>query len=195
MLRVLIERPPTVEEDVVRSKADYTTVAKRYPDTARQMRVSFCGTDEERERMLARAEVFVGWVFPTTHLARRAPHLKWIQLTGAGVEHLRPFDWMPPGLKLSNCSGVHGPKVAEFATMALLMLNSHMPHLVTQQRAHRWYRSASSLIAGRTVVVAGRHGRSRRRCGQAARPQGHRRQSLRPAESFLRTHPAGGPPP
>ena len=44
MLRVLIERPPTVDEDVGRSKADYTAVAKRYPDVARQMRVSFCGS-------------------------------------------------------------------------------------------------------------------------------------------------------
>ena len=169
MLRVLIERPPTVDEDVGRSKADYTAVAKRYPEVARQMRVSFCGSDEERERMLAKAEVFVGWVFPTAHLARRAPHLKWIQLTGAGVEHLRPFDWMPPGLKLTNCSGVHGPKVAEFATMALLMLNSHMPHLATQQRAHRWYRSASSLIAGRTVVVVGLGGMGAAVAGAAKR--------------------------
>jgi phosphoglycerate dehydrogenase-like enzyme len=155
MLRVLIERPPTVDEDVGRSKADYLTVAKRYPDVARRMQVEFCGTDAERERMLAHAEVFVGWVFPTESLARRAPDLKWIQLTGAGVEHLRPFDWMPPGLKLTNCSGVHGPKVAEFATMSLLMLNSHMPFLATRQRAHRWDRRASGRIEGKTAVMIG----------------------------------------
>jgi glyoxylate/hydroxypyruvate reductase A len=155
MLRVLIERPATVDGDVGRSKAAFTAAAKRYPEVARQLRVSFCSSDEEREQMLAKAEVFVGWEFPPAGLARRAPNLKWIQLTGAGVEHLRPFDWIPPGLKLSNCSGVHGPKVGEFATMALLMLNSHMPLLATQQRAHRWHRSASSLIAGRTVVVVG----------------------------------------
>jgi len=192
MLRVLIERPPTVDEDVGRSKADYTAVAKRYPEVARQMRVSFCGSDEERERMLAKAEVFVGWVFPTAHLARRAPHLRWIQLTGAGVEHLRPFGWMPPGLKLSNCSGVHGPKVAEFATMALLMLNSHMPHLATQQRAHRWYRSASSLIAGRTVVVVGLGGMGAAVAG-AAKQLGLRvigvNRSGRPNRSCERTLP------
>src|SRR5215831_15039076 len=155
MLSVLIERPPTVDEDVGRSKADYLTVAKRYPDVAQRMKVEFCGTDAERERMLARAEVFVGWVFPTESLARRAPDLKWIQLTGAGVEHLRPFDWIPPGLKLTNCSGVHGPKVAEFAVMALLMLHSHMPLFASQQRAHRWDKRASPLIAGRRAVVVG----------------------------------------
>jgi glyoxylate/hydroxypyruvate reductase A len=155
MLRVLIERPATVDGNVDRSKADFAAVAKRYPEIARQMRVSFCASDEEREQMLAKAEVFVGWEFPAAGMARRAPNLKWIQLTGAGVEHLRPFDWMPAGLKLSNCSGVHGPKVAEFATMALLMLNTHMPLLATKQRAHRWHRSGSSLIVGRTAVVVG----------------------------------------
>src|SRR5437879_3703521 len=87
MLRVLIERPATVDGDVGRSKADFAAVAKRYPEIARQMRVSFCSSDEERERMLAKAEVFVGWEFPVAGMARRAPHLKWIQLTGAGVEH------------------------------------------------------------------------------------------------------------
>ena len=72
MLRVLIERPPTVDEDVGRSKADYLAIAKRYQDIAERMRVEFCSTDAERERMLARAEVFVGWQFPTESLARRA---------------------------------------------------------------------------------------------------------------------------
>src|SRR5215475_8434034 len=81
MLRVLIERPPTVDEDVGRSRADYLAVARRHPETARRMRVEFCGTDREREQMLAKAEVFVGWRFPTKNIASRAPHLRWIQLT------------------------------------------------------------------------------------------------------------------
>ncbi|HZT19533.1 MAG TPA: D-2-hydroxyacid dehydrogenase [Dongiaceae bacterium] len=154
-LRVLIERPSTVDQDVKRSKADFNAVARRHPEVMAKLRVQFCATDEERERMLARAEVFVGWEFPAADLARRAPHLRWIQLTGAGVEHLFPFDWMPPGLLLTNCSGVHGPKVAEFATMALLMLNAHIPALLTAQRAHRWDRLASSRIEGRVAVVVG----------------------------------------
>jgi phosphoglycerate dehydrogenase-like enzyme len=155
MLRVLIERPPTVDEDVGRSKADFRAVARRYPDVLRRIRVQFCRTDAERDKMLATAEAFVGWHFPTADLARRAPRLKWIQLTGAGVEHLLPLDWMPPGLKLTNCSGVHGPRVGEFATMALLMLQSHMPYFASQQRTHRWDQRPSSLIAGRTAVVVG----------------------------------------
>ncbi len=155
MLNVLIERPSSGNEDVRRSMADFRAVARRYPEVRAALRVQFCASDAERERMLRTADAFVGWHFPTKDLARRAPRLKWIQLTGAGVEHLMPFDWMPPGMTLTNCSGVHGPKVAEFATMALLMLNSHMPALATAQRKHRWDRRGSSLVAGKTVVVVG----------------------------------------
>jgi len=155
MLQVLIDRPSSAEGEITRAKADFRVVAKRHPDVARQLQVVFADTDRERELLLAEAEVFVGWEFPAKNLARRAPRLRWIQLTGAGIEHLLPFDWMQPGLLLTNCSGVHGPKVAEFATMALLMLNSHMPFLATRQRAHRWDRRSSSLIAGGTAVVVG----------------------------------------
>jgi phosphoglycerate dehydrogenase-like enzyme len=169
MLQVLIERPPTVDEDVGRSKADFRAIARRYPEVARRIRVQFCSTDAERDEMLARAEVFLGWRFPTENLARRAPQLKWIQLTGAGVEHLLPLDWLPPGLELTNCSGVHGPKVAEFATMALLMLHAHMPFFATRQRAHRWDKRASTLIAGGTAVVLGLGGMGGSVAGAARR--------------------------
>jgi phosphoglycerate dehydrogenase-like enzyme len=155
MLQVLIERPPTVAEDVERSKLDFRAIARHYPDVARRIRAQFCRTDRERDEILAKAEVLLGWRFPTEDLARRAPRLKWIQLTGAGVEHLLPLDWIPPGLKLTNCSGVHRPKVAEFAVMALLMLHSHMPLFASQQRVHLWDKRASPLIAGRTAVVVG----------------------------------------
>jgi glyoxylate/hydroxypyruvate reductase len=155
MLQVLIERPPTVDEDVERAKIDFRAIARRHPDVARRIRARFCSTERERDEMLQEAEIFLGWNFPTKNLARRAPRLKWIQLTGAGVEHLLPLDWLPPGVRLTNCSGVHGPKVAEFATMALLMLHSHMPFFASRQRAHRWSKRASTLIAGRTAVVVG----------------------------------------
>ena len=171
MLRVLIERPTTGTGDRDSASAQYRAIAKTYPDIARRLRVDFCASDEEREAKLAKAEVFVAWRFPKADLARRAPHLKWIQLTGAGVEHLMPLDWLPPGVSLTNCSGVHGPKLGEFATMAFLMLHVQMPFFATAQREHRWEQRFSSLIAGKTAVIVGLGGmgnaamRSARRLG------------------------------
>ena len=91
MLRVLVERPSVATGDVNSGKKQFREVSRRYPDVVRKMKIAFCGSDEEREKGLASAEVFVAWRFPKENLAARAPHLKWIQLTGAGVEHLMPL--------------------------------------------------------------------------------------------------------
>jgi phosphoglycerate dehydrogenase-like enzyme len=155
MLRVLLERPSVGTGDVDSSQKQFRAALRRHPDLTGKLKVSFCASDEEREAKLAKAEVFVAWRFPTKGLARRAPHLKWIQLTGAGVEHLMPLDWLPAGAQLTNCSGVHGPKVGESATMALLMLHAQIPAMVSAQRAHRWDERHTPLIGGKTVVVVG----------------------------------------
>ena len=158
MLRVLIERPSIATGDVNSAQRQFREAARRYPEVVRKMTLTFCGSDEEREKGLASAEVFVAWRFPKENLARRAPHLKWIQLTGAGVEHLMPLNWLPPGVALSNCSGVHGPKVEESAMLALLTLHANIPAMMTDQRAHHWGQRHSSLIGGKTVVVVGTGG-------------------------------------
>jgi phosphoglycerate dehydrogenase-like enzyme len=171
MLRALIERPTAGTGDLASAQRQFRAAARRYPDVARKLKIEFCGSDEERETKLATAEVFVAWRFPTADLARRAPRLKWIQLTGAGIEHLMPLDWLPAGMVLTNCSGVHGPKVGESATMALLMLHSQIPALVTAQREHRWDQRHMPMIGGKTVVIVGLGGlgnevaRSARRLG------------------------------
>ncbi len=158
MLRVLVERPSVATGNVNSGKKQFREVSRRYPDVVRKMKIAFCGSDEEREKGLASAEVFVAWRFPKENLAARAPHLKWIQLTGAGVEHLMPLDWLPPGAVLTNCSGVHGPKVAESAMLALLCLHANIPGMMSDQRANRWGQRHSSLIDGKTVVVVGTGG-------------------------------------
>jgi phosphoglycerate dehydrogenase-like enzyme len=93
--------------------------------------------------------------FPLLNLARFAPRLRWIHVIGAGIEPLLPLDWLPPGLTLTNNRGIHAPKAREFATMALLMLNSRMPAIHANQRAARWEPIFTLSIAGRTVAIIG----------------------------------------
>jgi phosphoglycerate dehydrogenase-like enzyme len=83
-----------------------------------------------------------------------APKLKVMLCTSAGLDSV-PFDKLPPGVQVLNNRGVHAPKAGEFGIMALLMLASHMPAMVTNQRAHRWHRLHSTLLAGRHVTVVG----------------------------------------
>ena len=138
-----------VTEDRFRSACD------RHPEQARCLRADWSWDLDRFEAGIAEAEILIGWRFETADLRTRAPRLKWIQLTGAGSDHLQPFDWLPRGLALTNNSGAHGPKAAEFAATALLMLNHGLPHFATAQRARRWDKRFTTCIEGKTVLLLG----------------------------------------
>ena len=93
--------------------------------------------------------------FPLRMLAERAPRLRWIHITGAGIEPLLPLDWLPPHVILTNNSGVHVEKIRESALMMLLMLNTRVPAIVSNQRKARWQQIFTSTIAGQTLLVIG----------------------------------------
>jgi phosphoglycerate dehydrogenase-like enzyme len=117
--------------------------------------LSHGGTEDALDAALAEAEVlFLTGDAPLHDLARRAPHLRWISYTSAGVEGLLKLD-IPAHVVLTNASGTHVPKAAEFALAAVLMLNNGIPHLVTAQRAHRWAPRAGGTVAGKTVLILG----------------------------------------
>lgn len=84
-----------------------------------------------------------------------APHLKLIFVTNAGLDRLAPFDWLPPGVILMNNRGAHAAKAGEFAMMALLMLASRVPAMVSNQRKGVWRKLWGSVVAGRRLTVVG----------------------------------------
>lgn len=101
---------------------------------------------EDFDRAMRTAEAFIGWRFPLDGLASRAPHLKWVMMLGAGVDHLLPLSQVPPGVVVTTNSESHVPKASEFATMALLMLNNHIPFFATARRGARWDRRFNTSV-------------------------------------------------
>lgn len=104
---------------------------------------------------MADADVLLTWDLPMENLAEVAPNLKWIHCIGAGVEHMLPMDWIPSGVALTNNKGVHAAKAGEFGLMSVLMLHSHMPAVMTNQRLKVYDSLYASPIAGKTLVVLG----------------------------------------
>ena len=94
-------------------------------------------------------------LFPRHDLAHQLPALRWIHIIGAGIEPLLPLDWLPPGVTLTNNSGVHWSKARESGMMALLALNARLPQLISQQRRAHWNQVFTRGIAGRSVLVIG----------------------------------------
>jgi phosphoglycerate dehydrogenase-like enzyme len=139
----------TITPDMVsRAKARHPAVRGRWTATY--------GADLDGfESRVESADALLGWQFPHRDLDKLAPRLSWIQLTGAGVDHLLPLDWLSPHVTLTNARGAHRPKIGEALFMAILMINNFIPALAHQQRQHRWNQLFSTGIAGKTLLVVG----------------------------------------
>jgi glyoxylate/hydroxypyruvate reductase A len=107
------------------------------------------------EAHVSGADAILGWQFRHTEIARLGPKLTWIQLTGAGVDHLLPFDWLPERIALTNAKGAHKPKIGEVLFGGILMLNNNVPALMGHQRERRWHQIFSTGIAGKTLLIVG----------------------------------------
>ncbi len=105
--------------------------------------------------LITHNDILMNPKFPLRTLAQAAPRLRWIHITGAGIEPLLPLDWMPSHVVLTNNSGVHVEKTRESALMMLLMLNARVPAIMTNQHASRWQQIFSPSIRGRTVLIIG----------------------------------------
>lgn len=82
-----------------------------------------------------------------------APHLKWVQSISAGVETLLPL--LPSGVALTNASGVHAAKAAEFVLTSVLMLNYKIPRFVTNKERRAWEPDYGGTVAGKVAMLLG----------------------------------------
>jgi len=143
-------------EEVFRVTAERLTEARsRHPEISPHVETVIDWDLDNFESSIATSDALVTWELPTQDLARRAPNLRWIHIIGAGVEHLRPLDWLPRKVTLTNNRGVHAAKTAESAAMAALMLHNNLPKYVTDQRARRWDPRFATPIKGKTVAIIG----------------------------------------
>lgn len=135
---------------------------ERRPELVGKVRMTSSWNLENIEEPLATADIFVGFRMPKDIIRETPPRLKNIHLIGAGVEHLRPLDWVPPSITITNNRGVHRQKAGEYILLAVLMLNSYIPALATAQRENVWNPLFSTSIKGKTVLIigAGELGRS-----------------------------------
>lgn len=125
-----------------------------YPGLIERIRPSYNADPARTDEFLHAAEVvmFSGRM-PLAGLAERAPRLKWVQLTSAGAD--QALKHLPKGVLLTNARGVHVTRTREIATMALLMMNNHMPAFQSAQLRREWAPHSADPIAGKTVVVLG----------------------------------------
>jgi phosphoglycerate dehydrogenase-like enzyme len=133
----------------------YAAAEKRHHALARQLKVTIGWDGDILDTALQSADLMINSNPPRERLRERAPRLRWIQTTGAGIDGLMPLDWLPADITLTNNSGAHGDKAEESCAMALLMLQSRMPEVLASQQLKKWEPVFTTPIAGRTAVVIG----------------------------------------
>lgn len=119
------------------------------------------GTREERNRLLADAEVILGgWPFPLD-LRARSPKLKWFHQRPAGASNLRLGDLWGSDVVVTTSRGAGNTlAMAEYAIAGILHFAKGLHRAVVDRDAaafdHRAYRPL--MIEGKTLCVIGAGG-------------------------------------
>ncbi|HEY8525280.1 MAG TPA: D-2-hydroxyacid dehydrogenase [Acidimicrobiales bacterium] len=88
-------------------------------------------------------------------LVERATALRWVQLIGAGADHLDLAALAGRGVVVTNASGVTAAPIAEFVLGRLLQVWKHLREVDGLQRARRWEPRFGRRVAGLTLGVVG----------------------------------------
>ncbi len=119
------------------------------------------GTREERDRLLAEAEVIIGgWPFPRD-LGSRAPRLQWFHQRQAGASNLFDSDLWGSDVVVTTSRGVANPlPIAEYAVSGILYFAMGLNRAALDREKgefdHRAYRPL--LVHGKTACVVGAGG-------------------------------------
>ena len=108
----------------------------------------------EREAALAEAHVLTTLHAPD-RLAERAPHLRWIQGAGAGVEQFSTAGVDAERVVLTNCSGVSAGSMSEWVIGRLLQVWKRFRETDEFQQKHLFERSYGRTFAGSTIGIVG----------------------------------------
>ncbi|MFC2077849.1 D-2-hydroxyacid dehydrogenase [Candidatus Bipolaricaulota bacterium] len=121
-------------------------------DAARYL---FCESQKEIEKHIEAADVILGSIGFPAALLPRASRLKWIQVTGAGVDRFLAQGELPAGVVLTRAVLSFGEQISEYVIGHLLALTQHLRTVHASQEARHWEPLTVEFLRGRTLGVAG----------------------------------------
>jgi phosphoglycerate dehydrogenase-like enzyme len=133
----------------------FTKALEKFPKIKEKVEIFIDWDEENFKSSMSNSDILIAWNFPTSNLEKISPNLKWIHCISAGINHLIPLNWIRKDLVLTNNSGIHSKKAGEYGLMSILMLQNHLPKLITNQKNKKFVSLFSNPIEGKTVVVIG----------------------------------------
>jgi len=146
---------PEGEKVFTITKKHFDKALEKFPDIKEKIDIFFDWDEDNFSTSMSKSTILLAWDFKTLNLKKNSPNLKWIHCIAAGINHLIPLNWMHEGLVLTNNSGIHSKKAGEYGLMSVLMLQNHLPKIITNQKNKKFVSLFSNPIKGKTVVVIG----------------------------------------
>lgn len=154
-IRVHVENARKKGELFQITRGRWDAACARHRALARRLEASVGWDGDVLEEALKEAEIVIGVPARRERLAERAPRLRWMHCTSAGVDGYLPLDWLPRGVAFTNNVGAHGVKAEQFMGMAYHLLNSRMPEIIANQRKRHWEQLFSPSIRGKLALIVG----------------------------------------
>jgi len=104
--------------------------------------------------LLQEAEVIYSARLPAKVL-ERAPNLKWIQVTSAGVDRFLTGEMLQSPVILTNASGIHATPIGEFILQFMLMFAKQAPFCFEMKQKKEWQRFSATTLRDKTVGIVG----------------------------------------
>lgn len=147
----------------IREAAGADAIVEVLPPGARQAYRGAPVTDsleeparQELDELLRRADIlYTSAVIVPGDLYERAPKLRWVQVTNAGVDPLFARGLVNDRVAITNASGVHATPIGEWVVGAMLAFAKGFPQLARRQQRHEWARLPASELRGSTCGIIG----------------------------------------
>ena len=119
------------------------------------------------DAILHDCQVVIAFKLPADIL-ERAPDLRWIQFTHAGVDEFLTDRLRESQIAITNISGVHSISMAEMVLSMMLIFVKSWPAFMEQKRERVWRRHVPRDLQGKTlgIIGAGNIGRAVARTGK-----------------------------
>ena len=134
-------------------------VAEQIAAETKSPRLAIDRAPEERtggdlDSLLREAEVIYGLRFPA-NILERAPRLKWVQTSSAGVDTLVGTTLWQSDVILTNVSGIHTTQMREYVLGMMLMFVKHAHVYFANKQDRVWKQHMSEQLCGKTLGVVG----------------------------------------
>jgi D-2-hydroxyacid dehydrogenase (NADP+) len=111
-------------------------------------------SDKKFDELLAQAEIIYG-IMPPRNVVIRAPNLKWIQTTLAGVDHFINTDIIQSHVIVTNTSGIQASAVSETGIELMLMCAKQAQRCFQMKVKKEWQNFIPALLRYQTVGIVG----------------------------------------